>query len=405
MQPWPGEVLDERSGEIAVGFAALLTRQAAWRHRRVERITVLSHERVRRHVSVDFTVPESHREELRLSESEWVVPLAYLAKRLLVNFDLFMEDEAAVALLRSDEAQLISRELLYVMLDLDTEDAIEEDIAPLIEWILAAGPAEAEQVDAAVGELEDALGPLPGFSALAAQLTRGFLLCAVLDDVSRRRVVKFAYDQPLARPGRSVHFYDTPGCTQAASYHAEVDVPAEMRARTTDMVDDLTGKVLALGPRDTDRPAIHYVAEPDAATSPGLSVSYGAERGRFLVPAAIVAWVIALGLALPWLFADLPGLAASPSPAIAILLSSSAIFSGLVLRSGEHPLVRLMLAPYRLCLATSTVAAVLAGGVLAFHGSSGTLAWTWGLGSLVAVLSASILTVEAARAPAAARDR
>ena len=41
MQPWPGEVLDERSGEIAVGFAALLTRQAAWRHRRVETITVL----------------------------------------------------------------------------------------------------------------------------------------------------------------------------------------------------------------------------------------------------------------------------------------------------------------------------------------------------------------------------
>jgi len=405
VQPWPGEVLDERSGEIAVGFAALLTRQAAWRHRRVERITVLSHERVRRHVSVDFTVPESHREELRLSESEWVVPLAYLAKRLLVNFDLFMEDEAAVALLRSDEAQMISRELLYVMLDLDTEDAIEEDIAPLIEWILAAGPAEAEQVDAAVGELEDALGPLPGFSALAAQLTRGFLLCAVLDDVSRRRVVKFAYDQPLARPGRSVHFYDTPGCTQAASYHAEVEVPDEMRARTTDMVDDLTGRVLALGPRDTDRPAIHYVAEADAAARPGLSVSYGAERGRFLVPAAIVAWVIALGLALPWLFADLPALAASPSPAIAILLSSSAIFSGLVLRSGEHPLVRLMLAPYRLCLATSTVAAVLAGGVLAFHGASGTLAWTWGLGSLVAVLSASILTVEAARAPAAARDR
>jgi hypothetical protein len=125
VQPWPGEVLDERSGEIAVGFAALLTRQAAWRHRRVETITVLSHERVRRHVSVDFTVPAAHRDEIELSSGEWVVPLAYLAKRLLVNFDLFMEDEAAVALLRSDEAQLISRELLYVMLDLDTEEAVE----------------------------------------------------------------------------------------------------------------------------------------------------------------------------------------------------------------------------------------------------------------------------------------
>jgi hypothetical protein len=405
VQPWPGEVLDERAGEIAVGFAALLTRQAAWRHRRVETITVLSHERVRRHVSVDFTVPVAHRGDLELSDGEWVVPLAYLAKRLLVNFDLFMEDESAVPLLRSDEAQAISRELLYLVLDLDTEAAVQEDVGPLIEWILAAGPGEEDAVDAAVAELEDALGALPGFVALAAQLTRGFLLCAVVGDVSRRRVLKFAYDQPLGRPGRSSHFYDTPGCTQAASYHAEVEVPEEMRARTADMVDDVTGVVLARGPRDTDRPAIHYIAASDAAVSPGLSVSYGAERGRFLVPAALVAWVIALGLALPSLFADLPSLAASPSPAIAILLSSSAIFSGLVLRSGEHPLVRLMLAPYRLCLAAATLAAVVAGGVLAFHGSAGTLGWTWGLGALVAILSAGILTVEAARAPAAARDR
>jgi hypothetical protein len=405
VQPWPGEVLDERSGEIAVGFAALLTRQAAWRHRRVETISVLSHERVRRHVSVDFTVPAAHRDELALSEGEWVVPLAYLAKRLLVNFDLFMEDESAVPLLRSDEAQLISRELLYVMLDLDTELAVEADVGPLIEWILAAGPGEEDAVDAAVGELEDTLGPLPGFVALAEQLTRGFLLCAVVGDVSRRRVIKFAYDQPLARPARSVHFYDTPGCTEAASYHAEVDVPDEMRARTTDMIDNLTGEVLASGPRDADRPAIHFVAAADARVLPGLIVRYGTERGRFLVPAMLVAWVIALGLTLPWLFADLPSLAGSPSPAIAILLSSGAIFSGLVLRSGEHPLVRLMLAPYRLCLVAATIAVVVAGGTLAFHASDGTLRWVWGLGALVAVLSASILSVEAARAPAAARDR
>jgi hypothetical protein len=316
-----------------------------------------------------------------------------------------MEDESAVALLRSDEAQQISRELLYLMLDLDTEDAVEEDVGPLIEWILAAGPGEEDAVDAAVEELEGTLGPLPGFVALAEQLTRGFLLCAVVGDVSRRRVIKFAYDQPLARPARSVHFYDTPGCTEAASYHAEVDVPDEMRARTTDMIDNLTGEVLASGPRDADRPAIHFVASADARVLPGLIVRYGTERGRFLVPALLVAWVIALGLTLPWLFADLPSLAGSPSPAIAILLSSSAIFSGLVLRSGEHPLVRLMLAPYRLCLVAATVAVVVAGGTLAFHASAGTLKWIWGLGALVAVLSASILSVEAARAPAAARDR
>ena len=78
--------------------------------------------------------------------------------------------------------------------------------------------------------------------------------------------------------------------------------------------------------------------------------------------------MISLGLALPWLFADLGALADLRRPGDRVLLSSSALFCGLVLRSGEHPLVRLVLAPYRLCLAAATVAAVVAGGALAFHG-------------------------------------
>ena len=66
--------------------------------------------------------------------------------------------------------------------------------------------------------------------------------------------------------------------------------------------------------------------------------------------------------------------------------------------------MRLVLAPYRLCLVAATVAAVLAGGSLAFRASSGTLELIWGVGALVAVLSAGILSVEAARAPSAAKD-
>ena len=243
------------------------------------------------------------------------MPLALLAKRPLVHFDLRSEDESAVPLLRSDEAQLISRELLYLALDLDAEDADTVDAAPLIEWILAARPGESEAVDAAVGELEEQLGPLPGFAALAAQLASGFLLCAVLNDVTRRRVIKFAYDEPLARPGRSAHFYDAPGCTRGG------ELPRRGRGARTRCgrarprwSTTVTGAVLAAGPRDADRPAIHYVADAGTRVDPGLSVSYGTERGRFLVPAALVAWVIALGLALPWLFADLAALASVRRP-------------------------------------------------------------------------------------------
>jgi hypothetical protein len=398
VQPWPAEVLEERAGEIAVGFAALLTRQAAWRHRRVETITVLSHEQVRRAVSVDFTVPAEHREDLRLSKTEFVVPLALLAKRQLVHFDLRGEDEISVPLLRSDEARHIARELLYLVLDLEEADF---DPGDLIERVLAAGTEEAEALDAELAAIEDRA---PDFAALAAQFTRGFLLCAVLNDVARRRVIKFAYDEPLGRPDQTAHFYDAPGCTEAASYHVEIAVPDEMRARTTQLVDNRTGAVLSAGPRDADRPAVRYSAEPGVRMDVGVSVHYGLERGRFLVPAALVAWVIALELALPLILADLGALAASGGPAIAVLLSSTAVFSALVLRSGEHPLVRLVLAPYRLCLAAATIAAVVAGAVLAFRASSTALDVTWGAGAVVAALAAGILTGEAAHAPAAAKE-
>jgi hypothetical protein len=398
VKPWPGEVLEERSGEIAVGFAALLTRQAAWRHRRVETITVLSHEQVRRAVSVDFTVPAEHRGDVRLSDGEFVVPLALLAKRQLVHFDLRGEDDNSLPLLRSDEAQAIARELLYLVLDLDDPKLEAGD---LIERVLAAGPEDAEAVLREIAAVEDRA---PGFAALAEQLTRGFLLCVVLTDVERRRVIKFAYDEPLARPDEEVHFYDAPGCTEAASYHVEIAVPDEMRARTTQLVDDRTGAVLAVGPRDADRPAVRFSAEPGVRMDPGVSVHYGLERGRFLVPAALVAWVIALELTLPLFLADLGALAASGGPAIAVLLSSTAVFSALVLRSGEHPLVRLVLAPYRLCLAAATIAAVVAGAVLAFRTASGALNLVWGVGAVVAVLAAGILTSEAAHAPAAAEE-
>jgi hypothetical protein len=394
VRPWPAEELEERAGEIAVGLAALLTRQAAWRHRRVETITVLSHEQVRRAVSVDFTVPAEHREDLRLSAHEWIVPLAVLAKRPLAHFDLRMEDESSVPLLRAEQTEVVERELLYLMLELDAPEAADDPAAgALIERLLGVEPVDAT---AELAELDARHGGLPGFAALADRLARGFLLCAVVGDVSRRRVIKFAYDEPLGEPGRYAHFYDAPGCTEAASYHVEVAVPDEMRARTTELLDNVTGAVLAAGPRDADRPFVYYAADTGRRLEPGLSVRYGTERWRFLGPAALVAWVIALELALPWLFADLPHLAA---PAVSILLSSTAVFSALVLRSGEHPLVRLVLAPYRLCLVAATLAAVVAGATLAFGASATVLAWSWGAGALVAVLAAGILSEEVVRAP------
>ena len=87
-------------------------------------------------------------------------------------------------------------------------------------------------------------------------------------------------------------------------------MPAELRARRTELADDATGELLASGPRDADRPALYFSRHASRRAGRGSACATATERGRFLVPAALVAWLIALELALPWLFADLgrPGL-------------------------------------------------------------------------------------------------
>jgi hypothetical protein len=406
MEAWPGEEIEERADSIAVAAEDLLRNQLAWRHRRVETLTVLSHEQVRRAVSVDFTIPVEHRERLRISQAgECVVPLALLAKEPLVHFDLRNEEGHALPLLTAEQNALVDRELLYLLLDADlddqevdvtTADAVYEAARPVIEAVLRDGaPAGAvERIERELG-----IAPLTTFGDMVATLSHRFVLWAVTRDVARRRVLKFAYDEWLRHRSGFVHFYEAPGCVEAASYHVEVAVPEDLRARST-ILADKGSVVLAEGRRDSDRPALYYPADPAAPpVEPGVTVAYGAERGRFLVPAAIVATVITLLVGMPRLFADLDSLAGSAGPAIGLVLSTSAVFSALVLRTDEHPLLRLMLVRYRLCLVASTLAALFATAVLGFRAESWLLDAGWAVAALVAAAAAAILIVEAVRSP------
>jgi hypothetical protein len=406
---WPGEEIEERASEIA-SAAAVLLREPAWRHRRVETITVLTHEEVRRHVSVDFTVPEDYRESLRLSDAgEFAVPLAVLAKRPLVHFDMRNEEGHSIPLLTAEQGRMIGRELLYGALDadLDAQDADAEAVGlaagPLIEAVLAdTTQSLAERIDALEGD--HALEPLTDFRIRADVLSRGFILWAVVRGLERRRVFKYAHDEGFAQRPELAHFYDARGCTEAMTFHVEVAVPPGLRARSTSLLDDETGAVLAVGARDADRPAIYFTSDPARELArPGLIVAYGAERWRFLGPAALVAAVITLLVAPPFLFADLHALSASAGAAIGLVLSTSAVFSALVLRTDEHPLLRVMLVRYRLWLVACTLAALFAAAALGFRAKPWILETTWGLAAAVSALATGILIVEAGRSPSLRR--
>jgi hypothetical protein len=404
MAAWPGEEIAERASEIGDAAYELLFNQPGWRHRRVETLTMLSHEQVRRHVSVDFTVPTKLREDLRLSDAdEFAVPLAFLAKRPLVHFDLRNEESHSIPLLTAEQNTLIGRELLYRTLaaDLEKQDAddaaVLADAGELVEAMLGD-----QDVTGAVEQLErrHELEPLRDFRAMTAILARNFVLWAVVRDLARRRVFKFAYDERYTqRPGLD-YVYAAPGCTEAWSYHVEVAVPTDLKARSTRLWDAEGGDVLVTGALDADRPALYFVADPARPPArPEVVVDYGAERGRFLAPAAIVATVISLLVALPWLFADLEGLAGSAGPAIGLVLSTSAVFSALVLRTDEHPLLRRLLVRYRLALVASTLAALFAAAALGFQAENWIIQVTWAIASVVSVLTAAILVVAVFRAP------
>ncbi|HWM12190.1 MAG TPA: hypothetical protein VNO82_22710 [Solirubrobacteraceae bacterium] len=404
MAAWPGEDIERRASDIADAADQLLKQPAGWRHRRVETLTMLSHEQVRRHVSVDFTVPVELRERLRLSDAdEFAVPLAFLTKRPLVHFDLRNEEGHSIPLLTAEQNTMIGRELLYQSLVADLETVEADDVAvvgdagQLIEAVLADLDATG-----AVERLErrHGLEPLGEFRWAIEILSRSFILWAVVRGLERRRVFKFAYDEPYSlRPGFA-YAYDAAGCTEAWSYHLEVAVPTDLKARTTQLWDAGTGVELVSGARDSDRPALYFVADPvRPPTQPEVVVDYGAERSRFIAPAAIVATVIALLVALPLLFADLAALSGSAGPAIGIVLSTSAVFSALVLRTDEHPLLRRLLVRYRLCLAASTLVALFAGAALGFQAEKWVIELTWAIAAVVSVLTAAILVVAVARSP------
>ena len=389
---WPGEVIEERAGDIAEAADVLLRYQAAWRHRRVETITVLTHEHVRRHVSIDFTVPEAQREGLRISADECVVPMALLTKRPLVHFDLRNEEQHAIPLLTAEQHRTIARELLYRQL----EDEGVEGASELVEAVLADEPRDVEPL---IGALEEAHGiELADFRATAAVLSQYFIAWAIVRGLDRRRVFKFAFDEPVGRKS-FVYIIGATGCTEAESYHMEVAVPADLKARRTLLVDGPTGRRLAAGERDTDRPSLYYRAEAPLPEAPELVIDFAAERWPFLAPAALIASIIALLIAPPFLFADLAALPDTAGSAVGLVLSTSAVFSVLILRSDEHALVRLMLVRARALLAASTVATLFAAASIGFRTAEWIIKGTWAIAALVSVITAVILIAEAIRAP------
>ena len=380
-------------------------------HRRVETIDMLSTQFLRRSVSIDFTVPEGFREPLAISQGQTLVPLATLQKRPLRNFDLRDEGGAAVPVFgRAHNGPLAHGALLGVAGRALSEAGLREpsqDLSRNLQRVAIGDASEAEQAIARMVSLAEGGGDRENEVVLSddaalfllADLADNYVLVALCGDVSVRRILKFSYEEPLetAKPGILERLgwrpllvsVDTPGVSRGASYHAEVVVPEELRFEACFLYDQDTEEVYAED-ENADRAALHAARVPLGART-ALLFGLRAERTSFPVTSWVIAWASGLLLLGGVVLGDLDPERADS--AVTVLLAASAVFAGVIARSGEHRMVQALFAGPRLLLAITALSALCAAGSLAFGLSSRTVDTIWWVTAAISLIVAMMLTI------------
>ncbi len=360
MTSWPDERYEQASQTVALACLELLTGEHRWIHRRIETIDLLARELVRRRVTVEFTLPDALLGELRIgADGPWCVPIALLAKQPLRNFDLREHDEARPILGREHNGPIAAALVTAAARLATTADVIEHEVGSLLDVIAGADRPEAR---AALERLRRRGAQSPQIATILDDDTSGwflatfaesYMLVALLPEPGGRRILKYSYDEHVQfvhgrdrrarrlaqRFGWSPLVIDiaVPTAAHAASYHAEVVVPEELRLDAF-ILDARTERLLSTGiERSVDRASLHAPGVGLGA-EPVLVAAISAERSDVptlaFATSAVTAALLLAGAAI----GDLDSPTAGSS--VALLLAGSVLFTTAVARSGEHRLVR-----------------------------------------------------------------
>lgn len=220
------------------------------------------------------------------------------------------------------------------------------------------------------------------------------------DDVEWRDALRPArVAERLWRPGRREFVVECPGAWRAASFHAELAIPEELRAELAvlwDFRDEAhlgdpdenvdRASLYASGIREDQRPAVFAVVAP--------------ERGGSTTQAALTSVTVA---GLLWLGVASGLDATTPGAAVSILTAGAALFSGLAAVQGEHRLVKRIFAASRRWLIVVTFAALVASALLALEIPDASPVKQWRAAAVVASVAAFRLVWTAVRAPGYSR--
>jgi hypothetical protein len=398
---WFDEILEARAQPLVEALLVLLANGRRWRHRRVETLTPVSATFVRRRISIDFTVPDELHDGLRLADSEqWLVPLGWLARRQLVNFDLRSAADEPVPLLLGQQTAQVTADLLVLAAVRGGLDAGDLEAATSATEIIDRAADERAVDDAESLELRaHELGLGAQFASLVGASARGFLLLAVLPQVAGRQVVKLQSDEHY-RDARFTLSPELPGLNEAASTHVELELPDVLRATSFELWDARRGEPgerrrLTAGERrrmeSRERPRL-LLAPVAGAQRPYVRASLVVSASEFLVPALTMA-LLAVAILVIGLATGVAHRATGDqgSAAATILLAAFAALSGLVLRVEEHPLVRAILAGPRAALGATGLGVVVVAIPIGLQLGRGWILGCWWAALAVCVVSAVVL--------------
>lgn len=424
---------EQRDVRVAGGLLFLLLREHDWVHRRVETFSFVDADTARRQMSVDFTLPLGSS---RLVDDLYrfippAVPLTMLSKQPLSRFSVWDEsgirlpvlstpqngrlagtmlvgiartiarrlgsslpDEVGVALTRVAMLPPRPASLLFRCLDLNPWQQADL-LGP--SWAVDQRVLSAlDPLSSHVELLQEILrsGPL---RVLASELSQQFILFAQLPDVTdgqRRRILKFAYDEPLSLPQptppdwkiastgplRNVLLesmgwsprtfsFSAVAAGHAASHHVEIEAPPEMEIVTATLrAPGLEGRVhsdRAGGGADVVHLQVQDVPRESRGTA---TVSLRAKRAGLLRTAPVLGWLTAAAL----LFAKSHARQIDRGAGTALLLALPTLVAAFIARPGEHALATQALIGVRLCvlgvgLCSAAVALSLATGISGHH--------------------------------------
>jgi len=398
---------------VAVTAFVLLLCTHEWVHRRVESITFIDENRIRRRVSVDFTLPDLPRELLRTTrirgKSAAYVPLTLLRKRTVVNFDLHDEDGRSLPLLSRRQNNAVGATMLCLLAEAVLGGSLPEDLQrdlctiathrqePAAEAFrsLRDPPRDCRSADERALLVEE-----PRVMTVAEDLTNNFLLLVpIAADLEARRVTKFSYEErPGAEIDRSLwrslpetmNWSDVPlllpasSLGAAGSYHVEIEVPDELEVASVSGIDLRRGEPLpsettqsgSQDYRGLRRVHLHYSGLP-RWTWGLIELKVGVARSGLLAAALLSAALTALLLSVASL--RLEELREQAEVSSALLLAIPGVLSSYLLRPGEHPLVSKLFGGVRVVVFLSALCALVAAGGLALEASATALGLMWGV--------------------------